>query len=106
VDWFALTSTPFATVVMLVSGVAAIYFRQQIAGWLVKNDSSHVGRGNEYTRSLRQSFVYWVIGISAFLMLNAILNVTGPIKPARHPKRLGQKRRTRTIAHTMPHPIG
>ena len=23
----------------------------------------------------------------------------------RHPKRLGQKRTTRTIAHTMPHPI-
>jgi hypothetical protein len=77
---FALTSTPLATVVMFVSGLAAIYFRQQIAAWLFKQDSSHVRRDEKYGQNLRQSFAYWSAGIGVFLIVNAIANIIGPTK--------------------------
>jgi hypothetical protein len=84
-SWFAFTSTPLAAVVMLVSGLSAIYFRQHIAAWLFKQDSSHVSRDEKYAETLRQSFAYWPIGIGIFLILNALLNITGPLKLGRQP---------------------
>jgi hypothetical protein len=78
-SWFTLTRSPFVTLIMFITGLAAIYFRQQIAAWLFKHDSSHVSRDEKYAQALRQSFVYWSAGTGIFLILNTVLNITGPI---------------------------